>query len=168
MKLYVANCTAQDHDFVFRLPEVTNLRMQKIHAGQQVAISGDLNQHEVDAIVRQHQPYGLASADNLDQAKPFIGLCYSVDKPVPASRLNYAFEHNKKVLIQRGQEIQKETAVSVNHQLETVNEGLGRVGQVSVELREERKDGGVPDVNTQLNVVKPGESPPPPRRRKSA
>lgn len=118
MKLYIANVTAQVQDFIYRVPETTSNRSQRIDIYSQQMLSGDLSASEIAAIVKQHAVYGLIPVDEIDRTKPFIGLCYSVDKPVAIEKIRRAIVHNKGVLEERGRDLRKEAAVVVNNHIE--------------------------------------------------
>lgn len=119
MKLYIANATRQIQDFVYRLPEQISPFRQTIPVGTQVRIArDDLTIAEIDYIVKQHARYGLVRADEVDRTKPFIGMCYAIDKPVQSTRLLSAMEHNMDVLTLRGQENRKMAAIVANESLD--------------------------------------------------
>ena len=61
MRLYVANPTTQNHQFFFRLPEMTRDKEIKIRAGEQECVAGrfEMNADTVDAIVDHHVRYGM-------------------------------------------------------------------------------------------------------------
>lgn len=118
MRLYVANCTNQHQDFIYRLPEAPGTRLQRIEIGQQTVLSGDLNQLQIDAIIEQHRPYGLVEVSEIDRTKAFIGLCYSVDRPIKVDKIRTAMEINTGVLNARGEQIRREAAVATSNTLE--------------------------------------------------
>ena len=118
MKLYIANCTQQVHDFVYRMLESGALRQQKIEAGGQIAIAGDLTSPEVDYIIEQHRRYGLVRVDEIDQTKPFIGLCFQTDRPIAVDKIRRALIHNREVLEDRGRQLRKEAAIAQHNRLQ--------------------------------------------------
>jgi hypothetical protein len=154
MRMYVANCTQQRQIFMYRVPEegsgmMGGMRVQDIEIGQQVPLSGDLNKFQVDSIVQQHARYGMVAVEEIDRTRgAFTGLCYSVDKPVPVSKLLYVINANKSVLDLRGQEIRKEAAVAVNQQVETQMEGNvsgakpPQLEKLEIEVQEEKSGNG--------------------------
>lgn len=148
MKMYIANCTKQVASFIYRLPEHHQQRQQQIEIGGQTQISGDLTQLEVDAIIEQHTKYGLVAADDLDRTKPFIGLCYSIDKPVRIGKLEQALVHNDKVLEQRGAQTRKEAALAVAKNVEQqTGEGLTAL-EMTIEQDKAGTDGDVVGAQT--------------------
>jgi hypothetical protein len=112
MNLYVANCTQQVQDFNYRMLESTALRVQKIEIGGQIRVAGNLTTPEIDYIVEQHARYGLVAVDEIDRSKPFIGLCYSIDKIIPVGKIERALEHNTGVLTERGRQLRADAAVA--------------------------------------------------------
>lgn len=144
MKLHIANLTQQNQDFVYRVPETTGLRKQMIGIGEQIVISGDLNRPQIDAIIEQHAKYGLVAVEEIDRSRPFVGLCYSIDKPVPAARMLGGIEHNTGVLTARGREIRKEMAVATNSMLEN-QDGPGALQRLEMLVIEE--EGKAPSDN---------------------
>ena len=131
MKMWVANTTKQSHDFIYRLPETPAPRMQQIAIGSQIQISGrsggELDSSEIDSIIAQHRKYGLIAVDEVDRSKPFIGLVYSTDRPVPIEKLRRALIHNDEVLVERGVETRKEAAIAVNNAIDEQSQGLKAV-----------------------------------------
>jgi hypothetical protein len=118
MRLYISNTTKQNVDFFYRVLENPVARRQQIPIGGQIVISGDLSTPDVEYIIGQHRPYGMVSADELDRTKEFVGLCYSVDKPVTMIKIERTMRHNDAVLIKRGEEIRKEAAIASSNGLE--------------------------------------------------
>ena len=93
-KMYVANCTSQVQDFQYRLPESGKVFKQTIPIGQQIQVSGDLNVLHIQAIIEQHAKYSMVAVHEIDRTKPFIGLCYNLDKPVDMEKVRRALVHN--------------------------------------------------------------------------
>jgi hypothetical protein len=116
MKLYIANCTKKNYELHYRMPEVMGVRMQPVRAGHQVEIAGDLNQPQIDVVVKHFSTrYGMVSVTSIDRTKAFVGLCYSTDKPIKVDVIARALHHNDQVLVSRGQDIRRAAAVSVNN-----------------------------------------------------
>src|ERR1017187_2730896 len=123
-KLYIANCTKQIQDFWYRVPgcdgsgKAFSPRMQKIPEGGQILISGDLQPEEIDFIVGENVRYGLINVDDVDRAKPFVGMCYSINKPVAVPKIEKLFVHNQEILEDRAETNLKATALANNQLLE--------------------------------------------------
>ena len=94
MKLYVANTTKQRHIFSFRVLETGRLRQIPIAHGSQMLVLDNASREEIDAVIQHHQVYGLVDSSKIDQSKSFVGLCYSVDKPVSASVIEKTIRDN--------------------------------------------------------------------------
>jgi hypothetical protein len=138
--MYVANTTQQIQDFQFRLPMKDKVYKQSIDIGRQIKVAGELDTREVEAIIAQHSIYGMIEVSELDRAKPFVGLIYSLDKPVKAELISRAMNHNMGVLDARGQTIRQEAAVAINNNLAEGDEGFKAVEVEVIEVK--AKKGG--------------------------
>ena len=165
MKLYIANCTQQVQSFMYRVPETPAPRMQPIGIGQQIQISGDLSQFDIDAIVEQHSRYGLVAVDAIDRTRPFIGVCYSVDKHVPVDKIKRALEHNESVLIERGRVMRQEAAVALNNSLEEQTDGLKNLELTVQEEYPDKHSGDGPVIAEGIRVQRPENTGPVKRGR---
>ncbi len=149
MRVYVANCTQQVQDFAYRVLGQNGIRRQTIEIGRQVLLSGsDWGTPEIEHLVKQHARYGMVALGDVDRTKPFVGLCYSIDKPVPVEKLRRALAHNKEVLQERGKVLRQETAVAMNSILEEGEAGGPKELEVSVEelpMKDGSKDQEVND-----------------------
>jgi|SRR6185312_6666149 len=128
--LHIANATQQFHEFAFRLGGTGGAPIiQTIPPGGQIRVAargGNLSTEDVDAIVKQHEPYGLIPVSEVGKRDGFCGLCYSVDRPVSFSRLAEQIGHNRMALISRGKENRKAAAVAINETLEANIRESGR------------------------------------------
>ena len=171
MHLFIANATRQNFHFVYRVPESNKLREQTIPIGGQVRIAGDLNQHEIEAIIGQHRKYGLVPVQEVDRTKAFVGLCYSIDKLISVDKLGRAMSHNNDVLVARGKEIRQHAAVASNNALEAslaetqLPEQLRSMDMEIIEENHDDRDETKP-VAEGIRVSREGEAPTR-RRRKS-
>lgn len=93
MKLYIANTTKQRHIFTFRQLETGRLRQIPIEHGSQMLVL-DGSTEEVEAVIQHHQVYGLVDSTKIDQSQAFVGLCYSINKPVSASVIEKTIRDN--------------------------------------------------------------------------
>lgn len=93
MKLYIANTTKQRQIFAYRKLETGRLIQIPINHGDQMMVL-DGSTEEVDAVVQHHQVYGLVDSTKIDQSQAFVGLCYSLNKPVSASVIEKAIRDN--------------------------------------------------------------------------
>jgi hypothetical protein len=149
MKMYIGNATAQDHLFIYRIPEESQQRQIPIRRMSQTILPDrNLNQEAIDSIIEQHGRYGLVSCDEAKRSKIYTGLIYSIDRPVSAVMLEFMFSMNREVLDERGKKIRQETAIAANakitEQLETQKaEGLdAAVVDVDMTIQEEEQRGG--------------------------
>lgn len=125
MKMYVANCTNQVQQFVYRVPEIPAPRTQTIGIGRQVLLSGDLSQRDIDAIIAQHAKYGFKSVSEVEQRqvdreRSFVGLVYS-DKPISVEKVRRALLQNQDVLVARGKENRTAAAVAASDAINQQN-----------------------------------------------
>lgn len=137
-KLYIANCTKQQQDFVFTLPESAAHRMRTIDVGSQICIDR-LNEKDVEAIIEHHAKYGMVSAAEARKARGFVGLCYQEDQPIKLDTQELVIQHNDDVLFDRGRQMREEAAVATAQSVDGQGSGLKAV---TTEVREEVKDGG--------------------------
>lgn len=153
MKLYIANCTHQNQVVFYRVPENPSPRQQHIEIGHQIQISGDLNPIQIESIINQLRPYGMVAVDEIDRTKPFIGMCYAVDKSIKVDFILRAHEHNSKVLTEMGQKYRQEAAVATNNAVEQNLKGNLKLNALDIEVIEEpRKDGTGSDFSETVRV----------------
>lgn len=131
-KMYIANCSNQNQEFIYRLPEAPAPRMQPIPIGRQVEISGDLTTKDIEAIIHQHARYGLVSVSDIDRTRPFTGLCWS-DKPISVDKIKRLWLHNQGVLTERGKEQREAAAVATMEKIEQETPGALRSLEMSTE-----------------------------------
>jgi hypothetical protein len=151
--LYVANCSKQDHDFTFTLPEKRNHDMVKIRAGDQVRLKG-ISPEGAKAIIEHHEVYGMRSVARVQKEQGFVGLCYS-DEPIKLSGIMGAIEHNMEELKKEGEKLRDVAAIAADQSL--LNSGIDSSDLKStiVEVRElESRDRPDTEVN-ETRTVKP-------------
>jgi hypothetical protein len=127
-KMYVANCTNQVQQFVYRLPEIPAPRSQTIDIGRQVLLSGELTTKDIEAIIKQHSKYGFKSVQEVEQKsnageRPFVGLVYSLDKYINVEKIKRVLLLNHNVLILRGSQQRKAAAVAASDAINQQTEG---------------------------------------------
>lgn len=149
MKLYIANATKQVHEFWYMIPGTSGPRMQPIRPGGQIAVSGTLQPEEIDAVIKHHERYGLVEAAGIDKIRTFAGLCYSIDRPVPAAKIEKLFVHNQEVLERRAEDKLVAAALANNKILESKVEeaasdagrSLPSLGDLEISIAEESAHG---------------------------
>lgn len=150
MKMYVVNCTQQAQDFVYRLPEAPGVIRQIIAIGGYIQLSGELNQPQIDSVVRQHARYGMVAEEEVDRTKTFIGLYYTVDKPPRRGRMIDAISHNVDVLDARGRQLRQEAAIHTSNIIES-NVPPGSLRELEVSVVEATRNGR--DVNEDPSIA---------------
>lgn len=133
MKLYIANCSRQAHNFNYKLPEKTQSFGVTIRAGGQHVID---NQSDViHHIIKQHEPYGFQRCDKVD--KTFSGMCYAIDKPVTVGRIEENAEQKVENLDDMSQSILEANAISMSNAVDNAVLQSGQVpkpGEVQIEI----------------------------------
>lgn len=155
--LYIANTTKQDHDFAFRRPEAQIPTVVKIPAGTQAAIIRDGDTTAIDHVINQHRKYGLISVAEAAKLRGFVGLCYSIDKPMAFKDMKLVFEKNDKVLRKQGEDNVRQIAAAVNEGIDTKLQDAGiptQAAHVAVEVVEENTEGQPTSIAVGAEVVK--------------
>ena len=130
-KVYVANVTAQNHILNFRLPEARKPLSIAIPMGQQRFI-GDFSPPEIDAMVEQMGPYGLAELGQ-ESKKERLAYIFHVGGPVPGNAMEKVYERNRGILRDEGVKRRQETAVAAH---DLMNSESTPMKGVVVELEE--------------------------------
>lgn len=169
--LYIGNATRQVLHFQYRVTRDAGVREQPIPPGTQIKIAGDLTPAQVDYIVRHHAKYGVVAADEIDHAKGFRGICYSVGKPIAGIKLSLLMEHNLGELVKLGRDIRKQSAVAQNNLLEQTlveNGRAERLTEMELTIQEENHDGNnsVPQLSEGFRVIR-GDGPSRPARNRA-
>ncbi|MGO0649294.1 hypothetical protein [Citrobacter freundii] len=134
MKLYIANTTKQRHDFAYRKPETGRLVYHPINAGSQAVVI-DGTRAEIDLIIQQHAEYGLIDATNIDQNRIYIGLCYSIDKPVASKVIEKAMRDNDSHLNRAAHDRRQASVLATDSALSEQDNGYRGELEVSAEQR---------------------------------
>lgn len=178
-RLYVANATSQEQHFLWRVPANDPLTERApgklvesvIRIGTQVLIGGsraDWTPAQIDFIIGPHVKYGIRKSDEIDRTKPFIGLIYSIEKPVTTVHIERGLRHNQQVLVNQGKVIRQEAAVALDMDLEA---GTGRPyrGNLRVEVEEMSRDpkDTTPQFHEGVVVTKEATPPKGSRRRRA-
>ena len=158
--LYVANCSKQKHDFIYRIPEETSIRRQQIAPGAQIVVyQPNASLEVVKAIVDQHSMYGLIDVAEIDRRKPFVGLCFRFDKPIVVEKIMQADEHNSGVLERESQEARKLSAAALHNAIERATEGAVRVENLELEVVQQNGS-TEPGLNETVSITREGGEPP--------
>lgn len=159
MKLYVANCSKQDHDFTYMLFENPRPFHHRIRAGAQFEVNG--SQDDIDHIIKQHSIYGMMEVGKVK--KGFGGICYRLDKPIAVDAIEAGFEQRDQEMIDRALEARKVTAAAADQILynKAQEMGLRQKAGLEVEVVEEKKNAAdnEPKFNQTIEVVREGVQP---------
>lgn len=134
MKLHIANTTKQRHDFAYRKPETGRLVYHPINAGSQAVVI-DGTRAEIDLIIQQHAEYGLIDAAKIDQNRIYIGLCYSIDKPVASKVIEKAMRDNDGHLNRAAHDRRQASVLATDSALSEQDNGYRGELEVSAEQR---------------------------------
>jgi hypothetical protein len=178
-QVWVANPTQQVHQLFYRIKNKHAPVTQLIPQGGQVRLSKELEEEELVAFIVQQSNYGMVSWDEVDRTKPFIGLCYSVGKPVPIGVIRGGLMHNQEILIERGTRLRQEAGVAVHNMIEQTDfmretgSDLKSLELSVVEENQDRHTQIVPDtpiISEGVRVTKDVQKAPPPKgsRRRAA
>lgn len=125
-KLYIANLGRQAHEFHYRVPAEfgwsRQAQIRRIDAGTQQQIHTEAPLPVLEAIIEQHRQYGLIEASEVPKTKDFIGLCFSIDKPVNLDQMEYGADHNVGVLQERGVRNLEDAALAADRAFENTLE----------------------------------------------
>jgi hypothetical protein len=168
MKLYIANCSKNEHLFTYMLPEVPRPFSHSIRAGGQIEIPG--GQDAIDAIIKQHEIYGMQPVDKV--GKGFGGLCYRLDKPISVEAIKSGFTQTEQEMVERSLEARKITAAAQDQIFSRTAQETGMQVKSGIEFEvvEEKKNqaDNEPKFQQTIEVVHEGIAPRRGRPRKSA
>jgi hypothetical protein len=167
MKLYIANCSKQDHQFTYMITENPRPFMERIRAGAQILI--DRSIEDVNQIINQHLRYGLMEATKVK--KGFGGIAYRLEKPISVQSIEAGIEQRDQEMIDRALEARKITAVASDQLISNKAQemGLRQKSGLELEVVEEKKNAGdnEPKFNETIEVQKEGLTPRKGRPRKA-
>ena len=157
MKLFIANTTKQRHIFTFRVLETGRLRQIPIEHGSQMAVL-DGSTDEIEAVIKHYQVYGLIDASKIDQSRQFVGLCYSIDKPVSANIIEKTIRDNDDHLTRNAHNRRQASVAALDTSLR--ESGIGYEGEMEFSAeqakgRDETDD--TPTVNEKIVTEKRGK-----------
>ena len=160
--MYVVNCTQQVQDFVYRLPEFSGVRSQQIAIGGYVQLSGELNQPQIDAVVKQHSRYGMVAEEEVSRTKTFIGLYFTVDRLPKLAKIYDAISHNVDVMMERGKKTREEAAVFTSSAIEN-NVPAGSLKELEMSVVQEKREGrevSDPELAEGFRITRDHQGPP--------
>ncbi|NKR09650.1 hypothetical protein, partial [Escherichia coli] len=132
MNLYIANTTKQRHIIIYRKHETGRLFQITIdHAEQTRGLDGSTD--EVDAVIQHHRVYCLVDSTNIDQNKDFVGLCYSINKPVSAAVIEKTIRDNDVHLTRNAHNLRQASIIAHDSTLRESGTGYDGDMEFSVE-----------------------------------
>ncbi|MFU0948670.1 hypothetical protein ACM26Q_23575 [Kluyvera ascorbata] len=156
MKLYIANTTKQRQIFAYRKLETGRLIQIPINHGCQMMVL-DGSTEEVESVIQHHQVYGLIDSTKIDQSQAFVGLCYSLNKPVSASVIEKAIRDNDIHLTRGAHGRRQASVVALDSALRDSGTGYSGEMEVSAEQAKSREDSeDTPTVNETIVTEKSG------------
>jgi hypothetical protein len=150
--LYVANLTDQDHAFVYTRPATDTVPSKPIYQpipkGQQIRAYNGENISEIDAIIKQHAPYGMIDAKLINSQKKYTGLAYSVNEPIDIDRILNGLDQNQMARVETALEARKNATVALNESLQESSGGGLRT--LEIETVEETPKGQYPKMGDEV------------------
>lgn len=135
--LYVANSSKQNQEVQYRVPENEKVIIKMLKPGEQRVLH-DGAAEEVDAIIHQQSRYGMRNVKEIDRAREYIGLVYSVDRPIKPEAILKVDEHNDVALEKMALQARQEGMAALDEQMSTTaQETASRVKSLSVETIEQ-------------------------------
>lgn len=167
--LYIANCTKQVHDFLYRIPENNKIFSRTIEPGSQIKITAALN--VVESIIRQHERYAIIRASEVKNGAQFSGQIYQLDMPIDIEAIRRGIGARDTALGMQSQAAREVSAVALDDTLTRIGQqGGAKVTGVEVEIVEQPK--GPADTSEKLHqrieVQREGRPQPKPRGRRRA
>ena len=155
--LYIANTTKQHHNFCYRLrrepPDHKLYEKVIMSATQDYIHEFNTDMDTINCILGQHERYGLIHVSKISNMTEFVGLCYSLDEPVPAVEQVDIFRHNDDVLKAEGVETRKQVAAAISDGIQKSTQALR---QFEMETIEETRDGSRAVVSDGVRVIMNG------------
>lgn len=121
-KLYLANTTKQRRDFYYFQPNkdgtppkpgTPHTRVTLVPGGP-LLLPGDYSLAWIKALVEREQRYGWISATEFSRNRGFIGIIYSIDKPVSESLISATIEKNDDVMDEAAMQEQRRVALAAS------------------------------------------------------
>jgi hypothetical protein len=160
-KLYIANCTKQVQELLYKIHEIDQRKAFRvtIPVGGQALIYREAEHQVLMKIVDQHLMYGLRAVSEIDRTKDYTGMCYQFDKPIDVEKIMYAMAQNEKAVELMGHEVRKQAAAGLSNSIDNMMMGSEqKLTSVEVEVVEQPKNAGDTEekmVET-IQVAKPG------------
>jgi hypothetical protein len=159
MKLYVANTTKKNIHFSYRMPEKPKLFSAVLPMGAQLYVGGkDLTEAESDAIIDQLERK-LGAVRVGTRPAGYVGVVYSLERPVKEEAIAEGVQHNDEVLEEEGAQLRQDAAIATHGGIaQAEGSNPADLARTTVSFEEVTKDGKEPSVDQTIEVVRDGES----------
>lgn len=152
MKLFIANTTKQRQIFAYRKIETGRLVQIPINHGDQMMVL-DGSTEELESVIQHHEMYGLIDSTKIDQSQAFVGLCYSINKPVSASVIEKTIRDND-IHLTRGAHNRRQASVAaLDSSLRESGTGYSGEMEISAEQAKGRDDNAEADMVSETIVT---------------
>lgn len=161
--VYVANTSIHHHTLMFTLAPGPNQKVyqQEVRIGNQVKVlERKLTDEEAKCFIDRYERYGMRNVKDVAGERAYVGLCYSVDKPVPLNTFKGNLEHNAEVLDdQRDRRLEASTVAIANMLTDKVAPAPTPLKRSTVEVMEETKGPDVPRIGVGVEYTAEGVEP---------
>lgn len=171
MRVYIANCTLQDHIVSCQPPEYKKTLSVSIPAGQQ-RYYGDFNEPQISAIAEKLAVYNMLPVDDAMKMKRVAPCVFKVGGMIPSATILKIIEHNRGLMREEGRLRRQKAAIDIGKSIDDQAPTLALEMSIEEEKRGETKDGASisedPPIGEGVRFDKTDDAPRPPRRRRAA
>lgn len=150
MTLFGANCTAQQFNYHYRVPENGRMLNQMIESGFNRQIGdNNLSRIAIDDMIERGKQYGMVEYEKLEAAMTDgvqVSIIFRRNEPVPAGVIQDVVARNRKDLTAVGKRRRTDLAIAAARTLDPANPEQSDHVSISIEEAEEgtmsREGGG--------------------------
>jgi hypothetical protein len=159
--VYVANTSLHHHELRFALERGGKVYRQRIPIGGQIRVlDRSLTAEELGFFIARQERYGTRNVREMGAESKYVGLCYSVDRPVQLNAIKGNLEHNAEVLDeQRDRRLEQSTVAIANMLEKTVAPAPTPLRRSTVEFTEETKGTDTPRIGVGVEFTAAGVEP---------
>lgn len=134
IELYVAN-TSKQHQTIYYFVRELGYRPIYLQPGAQDLVGRRrLDDFELEKTLKGWAPYRFLNATELKSARHYVGVCYSIGKPVSVDDMLAQYERNDEELNEHSSQRLEQTVAAMSHQME--KEIQGPVQHLTAEIVE--------------------------------
>lgn len=151
MQLYAANCTPQEFELNYRVPESDRSLKTRLPSGMNQRVGdGSYNAFQVQGIIDQGKSYGMYDVKDMERIPDgmLITVLFSRDEPVKPEIIRDVMSRNRRDLTVVGAERRKELAVAAAHVMN--QNDPARADRASVAIQEDQPGTMSSDAGTKL------------------